>query len=1056
LAGTSQNRTPKGGGSDAEFRHVTVLFTDMVGFTPVAERLGPERAYSLVRKLTSLQAEIIRKCDGLLQDFAGDGVMAVFGAPVASENAPFQACQAALQIQQRMAELQTELVVEFGIAPGLRIGVHSGKVVVGRIGDGHALGYNVIGDVVNVAARVQGAADPGTVFVTDETRKLARNRLLFSSVGSRALKGKSATLELFRLEGLRKGGVRDVSRNSAEPALQERMSELASLEAAASRAAEGRTTAVSIVGDAGLGKSRLLGEFLTANSEWFHQLELSCRSESENSAFAPLIGWLADLVEPAPARSRDQIEKALAAVAPRSRNTAEDIGFLVDLLAGPILDNALATSSAELVGIRSRNALVELLVGLSQSQPLIIAVEDIHWCDTATIGVLRTLLERYPNERILVVATARPSDQARWAGEAADTIPLSPLSNEAALTLARSRLGPGVLESSALEEAVRRAEGNPLFLEETLEYLSSRSTSGDLGEAESAAIPGKLENLFMERVERLGAEVKHYLRVASVIGQEFGPDLVAEILPPDFPSEPTLSAASAAGLVKSVDGMQGLRSFTFKHALLRDALYFSMLSADRATAHEEIGSKLIASNEHRLAEICPVLAYHFSRTQRHAEAIRYLGMAGAKSLRVFSLKEAVSSLDQAIALARKHPNVAPNDIVSQIVIDRLQICCWEADFLDMTQLGQEFLPLVEQQGASRSLSRILTWIGEGHVNAERFDEAEPILNRALSIGEKIQSEECVAYARSDLMFLQLFSPDQVPEEAFVETATQVLNAAERLQDVYLETMACYALSANEIQLGRMQKARSWADRAIELGNRTGYPPARTIGLICHSICDATDGDGGEALRKAEEALATSTGKFERMAAMGSLGLAQLVAGMPRESSITLEAANKIAAEGLSFLLLSVSEVPRCTAKAASGDLFVGIKELHAAIERFTKWRNSRLVAWAHLMLANIYSMALQAEPPALSVLVKQPRLIMLGLKARRLAERHFAEAAQLSRAAGTEVFLIDSLIGLAEMVQKKKPREALAALSEAGEIAARLQNGTKRKLVVERIEALRK
>jgi class 3 adenylate cyclase/tetratricopeptide (TPR) repeat protein len=1002
-------------------RHITVMFTDVVGFTAMSEQIGEEAVFDLVRRIAAEQAESIRAHGGVLQDFAGDGIMAVFGAPVALEDACLRACRTAADIQLRMGRLEPEFMQTYGVRPQLRIGIHTGAAVVGQVGQDSALAYNALGDNVNVAARIQAAADPGTIFLSRSSLDVVEGFVDATAMGERALKGKAEGLALFRLDAVHGGVTRFGAklRRGLAP-LQEREHELTLLRARWADVRRGTAQVVDIVGEAGIGKSRLLFEFdATLHGEDAVVLAAACRPESAATPFFPLIEvirrWL-DLAESAPrAVAAQALGDALGAL---GANADKLQPYLLDLLTGPdpgVAPTALPAS--ELVGVRTREALIELILAWGlRASPTVLVVEDLHWIDTASQEVLAAAVDALSDERLLVLCSYRPNYRASRSGRAAVVrLPLERLSNESAATLLRSRLAGSALADELISVAVAKAEGNPLFAEEIATYLAERAIRLS-GKPQSEAIPSSLENLIMDRVHRLDPEAIALLQSASVVGRTFPVELVSDVSGLNGKVPSLLRSLEQNDIVFPVeqDHVGPAAEYSFKHVLVQDALYASLLSGARAAVHEKAGLYLEETAGDRASEIADLLAHHFSRTKRSDRAVRYLALAAEKNLRLFSLTETLAQLDQALALIAKQPACADDALVADILVNRLMVCCWEADFASMVRLGQQYMPRVERLGPSRQLSRVLAWMGEGYLNSERFEDAERMLERALAIGEAIGSEESIAYALWDIMWLHLLSPDGRPRERYAEMGHRIFAAAERLDDPYLETLTYYTFSADALQRGFLGEAQDWADRSIALGQRTGYPPAVSLGWLCSSFVAAAAGNGAAALEQAQKAHDASAGRTERVCALGGRGLAELVAGRPSESLATFREFHRQVEEAGFLALLVASEVPQAAARAFSGDPAGAIADLEAAIVRFKRWRNSRIVTWAHLVLGQIHLAAVPPDKPSIGSWLTALSKARSRRRSIAVAEHHLAEAAAIARTAGTKGFLLQALTALAD------------------------------------------
>jgi tetratricopeptide (TPR) repeat protein len=466
---------------------------------------------------------------------------------------------------------------------------------------------------------------------------------------------------------------------------------------------------------------------------------------------------------------------------------------------------------------------------------------------------------------------------------------------------------------------------------------------------------------------------------------------------------------------------------------VQDALYASLLSGARGGAHEKTGLYLEARAGAKKPEIADLLAHHFTRTKKTDRAVQYLAMAADKSLRLFSLKETLSYLEQALKLIEKDPTCADDALVADLLVNRLMVCCWESDFANMVPLGQKYLARVERLGPSRQLSRVLAWMGEGYLNSERFEEAQQILNRALSVGKEIESDESIAYALWDIMWLHLLTPDGRSQKRYFELGDEILAAAKRLNDPYLETLTYYTLFADALQRGFLGEAQVWANHSIALGERTGYPPALSLGFMCASFAAAVAGNGSAGLELSQKAHDASAGATERLCALCASGLAQLTAGRPVESLATLQDFNRLAREAGFLAFLVVSEVPEAAARAFAGDPAGAIAALEASITRFTNWHNARIVAWAHLVLGQIYLAAASAEKPSGESSSSDQSGSLVK------AEHHLVEAAATARTAAVKGFLLQALTTMADATLGPfKGAERAISLADARSIAVEI------------------
>ena len=1034
---------------EGERRHLTVMFTDMVDFTGMGESLGEESVFELTRRIAGEQGAAIQAQGGVVQDFAGDGIMAVFGAPIAMEDAALRACRTALDIQDRIKGLQAELEASYGVRPMLRIGIHTGPAVVGKIGEGKPMSYSALGDTVNVASRLQATAEPGSVCITRATFDLVDGFVDVTPLGAKQFKGKAQAIEVYRLEALRTGVTRfGAKRRHGLTRLRGRDVELALLHEHWNVVKVGNFRPVNVIGDAGLGKSRLIFEFTeTLRDQPALMLEAICRQEGSGVPFQPLVEVMRSWFGIPDDASRDQAEAKLKQGIERLKLDPEaTLPYLLNLVTsgGPGSQHT-AMPASELVGVRTREALRQFVLGLARlGRPVVMVVEDLHWIDAASQTVLDEIVKTATDEPLLLLCSFRPQFQPVWT-LAVEDLRLSALTNVIATEIIRERLEGRTLPDELVKLGVAKSEGNPLFAEEFAQYLSQkgaqREHAGDatfMGTRALDDIPTSLENLIMDRVHRLGRDTIWLLQAASVLGRQFPMSLVEQVAELNGKVVTLVPQLEQNGLIFRVDGERSgtPADYAFNHALVQDTLYGSLLTPQRATLHQKAAEALEESYGDKSADVADVLAHHYARTQRSEKAVYYLSLAAKKNLRVFSLAEAQAQLDQALARIEAEPACADDKLLAEIVVDRLMVCCWEADFTGMADIAERYRQRLEAAGDSRELSRVLSWLGEGYLNATRFDDAERVLERARTIGEELQDQECIAYAMWDQMWLAMVTPADRPLDAIERMAERVLQAAERLNDVYLESLTYLLLSFNPLQRGHVATADEWAGKLIDLGKRTGYPPAQSLGWVCAAWAASFAEDHDKALVNSELAVSASHGKFERIMADSAQGVVLTFAGRAEEGRDILARVRQELLDTGYLVQLTAIDIPYGLAMVGSGDFARGVAHLEQCIATFSGWRNKRMLAWAHLALGEIYR-GLASQRPSIRMLRQNVRFFAGALPvAKRRAREHLQEAVRYAQAADTQGMLAQALAGLGFLGAASGQRtESRLYLEEAQQIA---------------------
>ncbi|HEY1860455.1 MAG TPA: adenylate/guanylate cyclase domain-containing protein, partial [Gemmataceae bacterium] len=451
-----------------ERRQITVLFADMAGYTAVSEQLGEEGAYELIQPIYTIMADAVRELGGTVQDFTGDGIMALFGVPKALEDAPLRACRASLLIQQRLAEAMPTMETRFGFRPQMRIGINSGPAVVGRVGAGGAARVTAIGDTVNLASRLQTLAKPGTVLLSDATNQLVEGLVATDFLGAYGVKGKSEAQRVFRLDGVNEGATRfGASVRRGLTAFVGRDQELDRLEGCALEALSG-VRVVDVVGEPGMGKSRLLHEFRQRiDRKRFSLLSGGCSPDGRQAAFLPFIEVVRSSFQiQAGTTQTDAARQLEAGLTTLTLDSAENRGLLLNLLGLSAPEGALAGLDAVMIGLRTRDLLLRLLTSRCWLKPTMLLLEDLHWIDSASEDLLARSAELEKQLPLLIVCSHRPEYQPQWLPRDATTIPLAPLSTRATSDIVKSRLGQDTPPAALLEFVAERAGGNALFAEE--------------------------------------------------------------------------------------------------------------------------------------------------------------------------------------------------------------------------------------------------------------------------------------------------------------------------------------------------------------------------------------------------------------------------------------------------------------------------------------------------------------------------------------------------------------------------------------------------------------
>ena len=667
-AAFADSEAPARSAEEGERRQLTVMFVDLVGSTGLAGSLDPEHWRDILRAYQAVCAEAIARFGGRIQQYAGDGVFAYFGYPLAYDDASRRAVHAGHALLEGVRGLAAATRTQYGVELQARVGLHTGLVVVGEMGAGETRESGaIVGEAPNIAARVQSLARPGTLALSAATQRLVEQTVRSRSLGRHTLKGVAEPLELFEALEDTVDGVAPAEIARASP-LVGRTLELNHLLERWSKAKSGDGHAVLLSGEGGIGKSRLLAELRERvapdGRAW---RALRCSPFHQNSALQPMI---------------DLIERGLATVpddaAPDRQGKLERL-----LQRAGISDRATLSLLAALIGVstadgetsldlspdqRKKNTIAAILSWLeadAQRQPLVMVVEDLHWVDASTRELLGVVLEQLASMPVLAVFTFRPEFVPSWSPHSrVTTLPLGRLVRAEIESLARATTGGRPLPGPLLDEIVARTDGVPLFVEELCKALLAagvvieRNGRLELARAlEGTEIPVTLRDSLIARLDRLGS-AKALAQLASVLGREFRYPLLHAISDANDEDLDAQLAVLTRAEILLQRGLPPRAHYSFKHALIQEAAYDTLLKSSRLQHHRRVAETYLARFAHEAHGIPEVVAHHFSRAGMPAEAIEHWQRAGELAESRSGYIEAIGHFNSAVELLATLPQSA--------------------------------------------------------------------------------------------------------------------------------------------------------------------------------------------------------------------------------------------------------------------------------------------------------------------------------------------------------------------------------------------------------------
>ncbi|MDF2781769.1 MAG: family ATPase, partial [Geminicoccaceae bacterium] len=647
-----------------------MLFADVKGSLALIEHADPEDARRILDAALGVMMDGVHRYEGTVNRVMGDGIMALFGAPIAHEDHAVRACYAALAIQRAMQVQAAELRGAHGVEVSARVGLHSGEVLVRTIGNDLSMDYDAIGPTVHLASRMEQLASPGTVRLTAATARLAEGFVDLRALGPVPVKGLSQPIEAFDLLGV--GAARTRLQASAGRGLTPfvgRQNELAALERAHERAAAGHGQIVALIGDPGVGKSRLLYEFaLSTRMRPWLVLESTSVSSGSASSWAPVVdllkGYFAIVLGDDPRRSAEQVLGRVLMLDEALRPVLPAVLALLDL---PVADAAWHALDPPQRRRRTLDGLKALLVRESARQPLALLFEDLHWIDGETQALLDGLVESLPTCRLLLLVNYRPEYRHGWGSRAHYTqLRIDPLAAEGAGQLLAGLLGDAPELADLRRRLLEASEGNPLFLEESVRNLADAGVlAGARGAYRLAREPGELEvpasvaAIIAARIDRLGAAEKTALQLAAVVGEDVPLGLLEAVS--------NLAADELHGALAELRARELLYearlfpdiAYAFRHGLTRRVAYDGLLHEGRRALHARVAAALEELHAEHLDEAVEALAHHYERGGVWAKAADYVLRAADKAKQRYTYPLAAGLARKACDLAARDAALAP-------------------------------------------------------------------------------------------------------------------------------------------------------------------------------------------------------------------------------------------------------------------------------------------------------------------------------------------------------------------------------------------------------------
>ena len=1029
-----------------ERRYATAFFTDLSGYTAISERLDPEEVKELMSRIFGQITKITAKYEGFVEKFVGDAALVLFGIPKAHEDDPVRAMWAAREIHEFVKTISPEMEKKIGHHLYMHTGITTGLVVTGEV-NSETGSLGVLGDTINTASRLMSLAQPDEIIVGASTYHHCQGYFYFEHLSPLVVKGKAEPVQAFLLRAPREepSKIRRLSGLRAE--LIGRWAEMDLLQDAAGRLMEGKGTVISISGEAGTGKSRLLEEFkATLDLMQVQWREGSAYQYAQKIPYFPLINLLNRdwqiREDDSPESIREKVESELCRLIKDREDLIPYVGSLYSL-AYPELQGI----NPETWKSRLHEAVLTILQNDSRLAPTVICLEDLQWADPSSIDLLRLIVSQFRGQALFLLTYRPPftlftSHQLSPIRKTYLEIHLQDLSHTESQEMVQSLLKTKNIPPQLKVFMQELAEGNPFYLEEMTnalietEILKREGDSWGLSRPITKSdLPSTIQEVISARLDRLEKHTKRLLQEASVIGRAFLYDVLQRVaISPENLGE-HLSVLEHLDLIR-VSAVQPDLEYVFKHALIQDAVYNGLLKKDRRAIHERIGQAMEKMFNHRLFEFYETLAFHFKHGQSGFKAVDYLIKSGEKSLERYALDEAHDYFKEAFDLLANKPRRSRQE--DELFIDLISkwflVFYYRGDFSSMVDLLSSNKGLAESLGDDSRLGMFyaclaftLFW------GQEKLRESYTLLQQAYALGEKVGSQRVIGYAATWLSWvcadLGLFSEGI----RYGETAQAIAGQPPSDQYLYFKSLA--GVGHNYWQMGDGKKDIIIGKTLQAFGRKYSNVRSIVTGHIVEAAGHFALGDFPLAIRCAKNGIEAAADPFYDQWAKIALSISFVF------QTIKFAEAGELLEEVLSYSRESGCNYLKSMANLFIGVLLIAKGQMNRGLTMIEEVRRATLknervtlLVVTEYILGRIYlQIAHPDKPVSFPTIAKNLGFLVMKVPfAAKRAETHLLKAIEIAGRIGSHGILGQASLDLGLLKKKRgKADEARELIAQA-------------------------
>jgi len=1029
--------------AEAERKYVTVLFSDLSGYTTMSEKLDPEEVKEITSRIFSEISKIINKYEGFVEKFVGDAVMALFGVPKSHEDDPIRAIRAAREIHELVDAISPEIEKRIGQPVMMHTGINTGLVVTGEV-DMEKGTHGVAGDTINLASRLSSMAETGEILVGPDTYRQAEGHFTFQSLEPTPVKGKAEPIQVCKVLSPKERPVTVHRLSGIRADLIGRKAEMALLGEAIDNLRDGKGRIFSICGDAGTGKSRLVEEFKASlDLEEIKWLEGHAYAYCQNIPYFPIIDLLNrafQIEEGDPLEKlKGKVESGIADLAVNEEDVIPYIGSLYALTYADIED-----VNPELWKSRLKNAIKIIFSALAKKAPTVFCIEDLHWADPSFVEILRHLLLEI-RQPAVVLCVYRPTfslfttHQLHGIAKIYQEIRLQDLSPSEAQYMLESLLKTEATPSALQRFVQEKAEGNPFYLEELVNSLIESGTlirddgiwrvTKPISESE---ISSTIHGVISGRLDRLETKAKRILQEASVIGRAFLYEILKRVTELKDQCDLCLSGLERLDLIRT-RAIEPDLEYVFKHALTQEVVYNGLLKKEREEIHERIAFVMEEIFHDRITEFYEALAFHFSRSRSNVKAVEYLVKSGKKSLARYAVEEAHQYFQEAydILVAKTEKSSDEEIALVNMLNDWGYVYYYLGDINTWIGLLTAHKELAESLEDKRRLGMFYAWFGIAQFMNGKSNIAYDYLSRALSLGEKAGDQKVIGYAQTWLTWacgdLSLYDE----AASYGKKAQQIAKSFPSDQYLYFKSLG--GLGHLYWLKGEPQKALEVGSRLLTYGEKHANSRSKVVGHWLNSLSHFLLGDVSSSIESGEKAFEVAEDPTYINFGRVSMGMTRMTSGDFQKAEQALRAVidfNENRGGGAFLVWAYIFLGPTLIAQ---GRMNQGMELFENARQMIDEGQKKVCEAYYEYALGKTYSLLATGPKPGLAVMAKNIAFLVKNVPtASKKAIHHLKRAIEVSKEIGSNGPLGLAYLDLGLFYKsKKEPNQAREYLSQA-------------------------